>query len=222
VDNGKYLYNDQQVQFDAVFILEGRMARKANFCKQEKLEQAMMLFWSKGYANTSISDLTDTLAINRFSLYNSFGDKEALYYQALDNYLTSVSFPKLEPLRSSNSGIGTLCQFLSAFADKQKQDSCGCFIQNAVVEHAGENEEVLKRSNMLFDTLEQAIVSSLSHAQQRLEISDEQDVTAIGQFVICQMQGMRVLGKAKRHKEIDVATRVLCDYLRRLNAKTAS
>lgn len=116
------------------------MARKANFCKQEKLEQAMMLFWSKGYANTSISDLTDTLAINRFSLYNSFGDKEALYYQALDNYLTSVSFPKLEPLRDPESGVDTLCQFLKAFANKQKQDSCGCFIQNAVVEHAGENE----------------------------------------------------------------------------------
>ncbi|WP_112480298.1 TetR/AcrR family transcriptional regulator [Vibrio variabilis] len=198
------------------------MARKANFCKQEKLEQAMMLFWSKGYANTSISDLTDTLAINRFSLYNSFGDKEALYYQALDNYLTSVSFPKLEPLRDSGSGVDTLCQFLKAFADKQKQDSCGCFIQNAVVEHAGENDEVLKRSNMLFDTLEQAIVATLTHAKQRLEISNEQDVTAIGQFVICQMQGMRVLGKAKRYTEIDVATKVLCDFLKGLSVKTTS
>ncbi|GAL33538.1 hypothetical protein JCM19240_2234 [Vibrio maritimus] len=75
---------------------------------------------------------------------------------------------------------------------------------------------------MLFDTLEQAIVATLTHAQQRLEISNEQDVTAIGQFVICQMQGMRVLGKAKRYTEIDVATRVLCDYLRGLSAKTAS
>ncbi len=76
------------------------MARKANFCKQEKLEQAMTLFWSKGFANTSINDLTETLAINRFSLYNTFGDKETLYYQALDNYLSSISFPKLEPLRA--------------------------------------------------------------------------------------------------------------------------
>lgn len=204
-----------------VFISEGRMARKANFCKQEKLEQAMTLFWSKGYTNTSISDLTETLAINRFSLYNSFGDKETLYYQALDNYLTSVSFPKLESLRDKSSSIDTLCQFLLAFADRQKQDNCGCFIQNAVVEHAGENAEVLKRSNLLFDTLEQAIVTSLSNAKQRSEINEEQDVKAVGQFVICQMQGMRVLGKAKRYTEIDVATRVLCDYLKGLRAKTA-
>jgi AcrR family transcriptional regulator len=203
------------------FIPEGRMARKANFCKQEKLEQAMTLFWSKGYANTSISDLTETLAINRFSLYNSFGDKETLYYQALDNYLTSVSFPKLEPLRDKNSSIDTLCHFLLAFADRQKQDNCGCFIQNAIVEHAGENAEVLERSNLLFDTLEQAIVTSLSNAKQRVEISGIEDVKAVGQFVICQMQGMRVLGKAKRYTEIDVATKVLCDYLKGLRAKTA-
>lgn len=192
------------------------MARKANFCKQEKLEQAMTLFWSKGYANTSISDLTETLAINRFSLYNSFGDKEALYYQALDNYLTSISFPKLEPLRAPDSGLDTLCQFLITFADKQKQDCCGCLIQNAVVEHAGENEEVLKRSNLLFDSLETAIVESLHHAQQRQEISTQQNANELGQFVICQMQGMRVLGKAKRYKEINSATKMLCRYLKSL------
>lgn len=190
------------------------MARKANFCKQEKLEQAMALFWSKGFANTSINDLTETLAINRFSLYNTFGDKETLYYQALDNYLSSISFPKLEPLRARGAGIETLETFLVGFAEKQKENTCGCFIQNAVVEHAGENQEVLKRSDALFNTLQTAIVEAIKSAQHQSQISLKQDAESLGQFVICQMQGMRVLGKAKRYQEIDTATQVLLQYLK--------
>ena len=52
------------------------MARSCNFDRQEKLIQAMELFWQKGFAETSIADLVEHLGINRFSLYNSFGDKE--------------------------------------------------------------------------------------------------------------------------------------------------
>lgn len=63
------------------------MARKANFDREEKLLVAMDVFWRKGFANTSISDLTDELNINRFSLYNTYGDKQQLYYEALDAYL---------------------------------------------------------------------------------------------------------------------------------------
>lgn len=67
------------------------MARKCNFDREEKLHQAMTLFWQKGYANTAISDLVEHLQINRFSLYNAFGDKQKLYYEALDRYLNLVS-----------------------------------------------------------------------------------------------------------------------------------
>ncbi|MBF4400972.1 TetR/AcrR family transcriptional regulator, partial [Vibrio anguillarum] len=70
------------------------MARKSNFDREEKLIVAMDLFWKKGYSNTAISDLIDTLKINRFSLYNAYGDKKTLYYEALDKYLVSVPLPR--------------------------------------------------------------------------------------------------------------------------------
>ncbi len=104
--------------------------------------------------------------------------------------------------------------FLIGFAEKQKDSTCGCFIQNAVVEHAGENEQVLQRSDALFDTLQTAIVQTIKSAQNQAQISSKQDAKSLGQFVICQMQGMRVLGKAKRYTEIDTATQILIQYLK--------
>lgn len=91
------------------------MARKCNFDREEKLHQAMTLFWQKGYANTAISDLVDHLQINRFSLYNAFGDKQKLYYEALDRYLNLVSSPALKDLELESAawpGVKAFCNIL--------------------------------------------------------------------------------------------------------------
>lgn len=50
------------------------------------LENAMQVFWRKGYEGTSLSDLTDAMGINPPSLYAAFGSKEALFRKAMDRY----------------------------------------------------------------------------------------------------------------------------------------
>lgn len=50
------------------------------------LEQALLLFWRKGYLGTSLTDLTEAMGINRPSLYAAFGNKETLFRKALDLY----------------------------------------------------------------------------------------------------------------------------------------
>ncbi|MGU3847152.1 TetR/AcrR family transcriptional regulator, partial [Vibrio diabolicus] len=85
-------------------------------------------FWRKGFANTSISDLTDELNINRFSLYNTYGDKQQLYYEALDTYLKKVSLPSLNDLEQDDASLPELESFLKSFAELQRKRNCGCFI----------------------------------------------------------------------------------------------
>ncbi len=47
----------------------------------------MEVFWRKGYDDASLGDLTTAMGINPPSLYAAFGDKEALYVEALRHYL---------------------------------------------------------------------------------------------------------------------------------------
>lgn len=190
------------------------MARKCNFDRDEKLTQAMELFWQRGYANTAISDLVDTLQINRFSLYNTFGDKQNLYYEALDKYLNTVSLPGLSALREDGASLTAIETFLNQFAALQRKRSCGCFIQNALVEHAGSDEKVLDKGQALFDQLLELLSHAIHNAQQEKQISVAVSPQALAQLILTQMQGMRVLGKAKRFDDLDQAVNALLQLLK--------
>lgn len=52
------------------------------------LARATEAFWKSGYAATSLDELAAATGMNRPSLYMAFGDKQALYLQALERYWT--------------------------------------------------------------------------------------------------------------------------------------
>src|SRR5438094_9922303 len=62
------------------------VGRPRAFDVDEALDQALKVFWRKGYEGTSLPDLTKAMGINRPSLYAAFGNKEELFRKALDRY----------------------------------------------------------------------------------------------------------------------------------------
>ena len=57
--------------------------RPRAFYRQKALAAAMDVFWERGYEGTTLADLTGAMGINRPSLYGTFGNKEALFAEAL-------------------------------------------------------------------------------------------------------------------------------------------
>jgi AcrR family transcriptional regulator len=63
------------------------VGRPRAFDSEKALDRALKVFWRKGYEGTSLPDLTKAMGINRPSLYAAFGNKEALFRQAIDRYI---------------------------------------------------------------------------------------------------------------------------------------
>ena len=61
--------------------------RKRAFNEDAALQAAMDVFWQKGYVGSSLSDLTQSMGINKPSMYSSFGNKEALFIKATKFYI---------------------------------------------------------------------------------------------------------------------------------------
>lgn len=63
-----------------------KMGRPRAFNTEKALENALNVFWQKGYEGTSLSDLTEAMGINKPSMYAAFGNKEQLFLQAIELY----------------------------------------------------------------------------------------------------------------------------------------
>ncbi|WP_105901491.1 TetR/AcrR family transcriptional regulator [Vibrio gangliei] len=189
------------------------MARKSNFDKDEKLVEAMQLFWQKGYANTSISDLVDHLSINRFSIYNTFGDKYALYQSALNYYFEHSTKPASQVLFEPDANLTTLKQFLEQFAQRQKEQKFGCFIQNALLEHGISDENVHSIGEKLMNHLSDGVTNCLNNEVKGRNLNQQIDIQGLVDLTLVQIQGMRVLGKAKQYQRLDTATQQFIELI---------
>src|SRR4030081_15629 len=56
------------------------------FDEQDMIENALDVFWRKGLHDATMQDLADATGVQRGSLYNAYGDKEAIFLRAFDQY----------------------------------------------------------------------------------------------------------------------------------------
>ena len=97
----------------------------------------MDVFWQRGYTATSVEHLSNAMGINRFSLYDTFGDKRDLYVRALDRYIDTVQ-KELEAPLEQGKGLEAIHAFFANLGDRLAGDMAGkgCFVHNASIEFA--------------------------------------------------------------------------------------
>ncbi len=62
------------------------MARTKEFDPKRALTIAMDVFWRLGYENASLGTLLSAMGIAKQSMYDTYGDKRALFFLAMDEY----------------------------------------------------------------------------------------------------------------------------------------
>ena len=60
--------------------------RPRQFDRIDALDKALVLFWERGYENTSMSDLSNAMELRPPSIYAAFGSKEALFEEVVERY----------------------------------------------------------------------------------------------------------------------------------------
>jgi TetR/AcrR family transcriptional repressor of nem operon len=89
--------------------------RPREFERDEALDKAMDLFWSQGYEATRVAQLCAHMGVGRQSLYNTFGDKESLFTEALTRYKQLRLEPMITGLRGPGSGLENVRRLLEGW-----------------------------------------------------------------------------------------------------------
>ncbi|HPP96411.1 MAG TPA: TetR/AcrR family transcriptional regulator, partial [Spirochaetota bacterium] len=135
---------------------------KSERTRQYIIEVASPIFNKKGYAGTSLSDITEKTGLTKGAIYANFNDKDDLALAALEynlNKISSITFAKTKEYENS-------CDKLIAMAVAFKENyefsvkMGGCPVVNAAVD-SDDGNPLLKRKVERFIKSWKNFVSSI-------------------------------------------------------------
>ncbi|MCC2380318.1 TetR/AcrR family transcriptional regulator [Bacillus wiedmannii] len=180
------------------------MARLREFDEEKALDAAMQLFWEKGYAATSLSDLTAKMEIQKPSLYSAFGDKEGLFEAALRRYTNLHAANIRTKLQNEQSVKEAIRTFFENIVEEEykKEFSKGCFCINTMVELAPHNEkfEVLTREHQMY--LAVIFQELITKGIRSGELQNDLNAKAVAQTLVTSLIGLTVLMKSRPERSV--------------------
>jgi len=177
------------------------MARPKEFDQEKALRKAIRLFSQQGFAATSTGDLMRVMAIGRQSMYDTFGQKRALFLKALKMYVAqSVHSISLE-LERPGSALCAIQNALVTFAERKDLSSAeGCMGLNAISEFGRRDVDVTRVSRDAARVLRQALMRVLTRAKNQREISSDADLDSMADFFESTLAGIRMAAKAGKSR----------------------
>ncbi|WP_161964540.1 TetR/AcrR family transcriptional regulator [Mucilaginibacter endophyticus] len=160
------------------------MPRNKEFDYQDKLRLARDLFWEKGYQATTMNDLVDALAINRSSIYDSFGNKHDLFLKCLNDYIQEK---ELSYQNSAGKGVSAIESAIAIIKDVVKTiliDTKTCLSINSTFELSRIDEDVNRLLKQQANNSLKLFESLFIKAQQEGDLSAEKDPTLLAYFIV--------------------------------------
>jgi AcrR family transcriptional regulator len=170
------------------------IGRPREFDRGAALEAAMVLFWRKGFAATSMNDLCDAMDVRSPSLYAAFGSKEALYLEAIQRYVEIFGPPVWDGLAegaTARAGVQNLLLAATESLPESHVSPGGCMAALAAVCDewpAGIAGVVRKIRREMLRMLRSRLEAGVANG----ELPPSTDIEGLSRFYFSVYQGMAV------------------------------
>jgi TetR/AcrR family transcriptional repressor of nem operon len=172
--------------------------RPRKFDEADAVAAARDEFWSRGYAATSVEDLTAATGLGKGSLYGAFGDKHSLFLRALDGYLASaldsVHAQLRDPKRSPYERLVRHIrgQAAAVAGDKGRR---GCLMAKSAAELGSTDDEVADKVQRVLTAWRGELIDTIRAAQRDGSIDPDANAQALATALLALMRGLEALGK---------------------------
>jgi TetR/AcrR family transcriptional regulator, copper-responsive repressor len=176
-----------------------RRGRPRAYDPQAALRQVTDTFWKTGYSATSLDEISAATGMNRPSLYAAFGDKHALYLEALTDYWR-VS---LEATREALAGdrpldealMGAYDAALSIYFSGDGRPR-GCFVVGTAVTEAVEDAKIRDSLAVGLRAIDADFEARLRVAREKGELKGDADPVALAFLAAATMQTIAIRARA--------------------------
>ncbi|MFJ4653340.1 TetR/AcrR family transcriptional regulator [Nocardia sp. NPDC088792] len=171
------------------------MGRPRQFDESDLLDAATELFWSKGFDDTSVEDVSLVAGVGNGSIYAAYGNKRGLFLAAFARYCDRrAAFVRDTVLAAPGSARAAVLALLHAvIADCAAQPGRrGCLMINSVAALGGRIPEVAALGARTTTAMEQGVAERLRRAAPD---DDDTAVAALSAHVIVVAQGLIQLSR---------------------------
>jgi TetR/AcrR family transcriptional repressor of nem operon len=182
-----------------------RTGRPRAFDTQQALARARDLFWSRGYAATSVQDLVDELGVQRGSLYAAFGDKRDLYLKAVALY-DGENREHLRALLQDGPVLPALRRMLldpSALtgAPDRPHGRRGCLVGNTTAELVPGDDAARALAAAAYDGFIEIVTAAMARAQATGEVTSSAVPEAQARLLLLLFQGAALVSRAQPDRD---------------------
>lgn len=168
--------------------------RPKSFDRDVALRAALDVFWDRGYDRASMATLVGEMGVGRQSVYDTFGDKRALFLAAIDRYVAERDVALDELLAAGRGGapIDGVGRLLGTLARRARESRRGCLLVNAATEFGGDDDVIAARLAEARMSLEERLRASLVAARDAGELRTDVDVDAWTTTLVTALYGAMV------------------------------
>jgi len=176
----------------------GRRGAMGRVSAEERLDQAMHVFWERGYWDTSIDQLIDRTGLHRAAVYGKFGSKRGLFEATLRRYREKVIAVFLEPLGRSDAALADIARFFLGIHDGavEPERRLGCLMVNTASEVSPHVRSVARIVSSYLDELGALLRRACVNARKRGELRSNTDVDQVADYLVGSVLGLWVLARS--------------------------
>lgn len=166
--------------------------RPRQFDEQAAKQAILGVFWEKGFAATSLDDLSKATGMVRPSLYGAFGSKADMYLMSMDVFLDSLTDVRTG-LASSQTPEGAIRQFLlgmiDAYFGHDASKQLGCFLVGTAIAEAPSHPEIREALTGRLGRFNQMLVSVFTALrpdtpQAKIELATQQSAATLHSIAV--------------------------------------
>jgi AcrR family transcriptional regulator len=165
--------------------------------KDRLIESARFLFWERGYAGTTMSDLLAHAQVNSGSFYHFFESKEALLRSVLETYLGALRPMVVNPaFARTPEPLERIFAILEGYRGRILQTECryGCPLGRLALEIDPENRPAHKLIAENFSGWITAVRECIEQLKDRLPSTTDPEALSI--YVLSVMEGGVMLSRS--------------------------
>ena len=170
---------------------------KAEKTRQFIIEKTAPIFNTKGYAGTSLNDMTASTGLTKGSIYGNFTNKDEVALAAFDYNLQQVGNIISDEMSKKESIQDKLLVYVTVYSNclKQTFPTGGCPILNTAVEADDTHPELRKKAMSAILSWKHKITNLIEKGIENKEFNAAIDSEEIALTIIAMIEGGTMLAK---------------------------